>query len=85
MQRLTSQFLIGYRSMEAGKLECIVGSIPAIELLCDRVEEVLMNKYFKGKPPSRKIYFKEEDILEMKYFLGQHGRGQKSDVLPTAP
>lgn len=34
-------------------------TVSAIELYCDRVEEFTMNKYFKGKGPNKKIYFRE--------------------------
>ena len=33
-----------------------------------------MNKYFKGKPPGRKIYFKEEEIQAMRYHLTVAGK-----------
>ena len=44
-------------------------TIPEIELICDKMEDLLLNKYFKGKPIKGKIYFKEEKVLEIKYFL----------------
>lgn len=35
-------------------------TVPEIEILCDKMEEALLNKYFKGRGPALKIYFKEE-------------------------
>lgn len=35
------------------------------------MEEALLNKYFRGKGPSPKIYFKEEEIAEITYYLKQ--------------
>ena len=42
---------------------------PEIELYCDKAEEFIMNKYFKGKTLSNKIYLKEDVIQEISYFL----------------
>lgn len=28
-----------------------------------------MNKYFRGKGPAKKIYFKEEEINEINYYI----------------
>lgn len=44
---------------------------PEIELYCDKAEEFIMNKYFKGKTLSNKIYLKEDVIQEISYFLGE--------------
>lgn len=35
-----------------------------------------MNKYFKGKSPGNKIYFKEDYIQEIAYFLNEKKTGE---------
>lgn len=32
-----------------------------------------MNKYFKGRGPSTKIYFKEEEVAEIGYYIQKSG------------
>jgi len=43
--------------------------IPEVELLCDQMEEFMVSKYFKGKGMSKKIYFLDDKIQEMNYYL----------------
>jgi hypothetical protein len=50
-------------------LDCFLKTIPEIELYCDKIEEFMQNKYFKGKGAAKKIYFRYEEIDEMVYHL----------------
>jgi hypothetical protein len=68
---VTDVFVKRYRECDWTILDCFMKSLPEIELLCDRMEEFLMNKYFRGKGPSKKIYFPEEKIREICYYLKQ--------------
>lgn len=43
-------------------MDCFISVLPEIELITDRLEDFIMNKYFKGKSLGRKIGLKEEDI-----------------------
>ena len=43
--------------------------MPELELLCDKIEDLLVNKYLKGKKINTKIEFKEERIAEVLYYL----------------
>jgi hypothetical protein len=72
LRLLVDYFLANYTTIDALTLDCFMHSLPEIELLCDRVEEFLMNKYFKGRAPPRKIYFQQDKIDEIAYYLGSH-------------
>lgn len=39
-----------------------MNTMPEIELTCDKIEDLLLNKYFKGKPIKGKIYLREEKV-----------------------
>lgn len=71
MEHLVSSFKNSYKKYDGCELECFMQTVSAIELYCDRVEEFTMNKYFKGKGPSKKIYFREEELEEISYYLHQ--------------
>lgn len=44
------------------------------------MESFITNKYFKGKNPNRKVYFKEEILQEMQYYLAESAAaGKKED------
>jgi hypothetical protein len=60
--------------------------VPEIELLCDQMESFITNKYFKGKNPNRKVYFSEETLQEMEYYLAESmAEGKKEeDFIRTA-
>lgn len=73
-----------YRTMEREDVYCFLNSIPEVELLCDELDEFVMNKYFKGKSPSKKIYFKEEDINEILYYLQMNGDKKEEEMVKTA-
>jgi hypothetical protein len=61
-------------------------TLPEIELLCDRMEEVMLNKYFRGKGPTQKIYFKVEEAEEITYYIHRQTiyRKDSSEELNTA-
>ena len=40
-----------------------------MELICDKIEDLLVNKYIKGKKVNAKIEFKEENVAELEYYL----------------
>ena len=51
--------------------------VPEIEILCDDIEEFLMNKYFKQKSLGKKLYFKEEKLQEMTFYLSKNKKEEK--------
>lgn len=65
------QVLKSYKAYTLSDLQCFMKTLPEIELLCDRMEEVMLNKYFRGKGPSQKIYFKVEEAEEINYYIKQ--------------
>lgn len=67
-------------------LECFMDSVPEIELLCDQMESMITNKYYKGKIPNKKVYFSEEMLQEMEYYrLGMKSSGKiEEDFIRTA-
>lgn len=60
--------LANYKSKDPNVLECFVVSVPEIELLCDQMEAMITNKYYKGKNPNKKVYFSEETLQEIDYY-----------------
>ena len=58
IEKIVKKFIIDYKECSLRSLEFFLSIIPEIELYCDKAEEFLMNKYFKGKGPTTKIYLK---------------------------
>ena len=46
-----------------------LGAIGEIELMADRVEDFLMNKYFAKEKVHKKLYFKAEEVAKLQYKL----------------
>ena len=46
-----------YRIYNPTDLKCFLRSLPELELTCDKVEDVVVNKYLKGKKNSCKVEF----------------------------
>lgn len=60
-------------------------TLPEIELMCDKIEEILVNKHFKGSPPLIKLYLKEDRIQEICYYIRSYGEALKSkEIIQTA-
>lgn len=83
MEHLVSNFKSSYKNYGSCELECFMQTVSAIELYCDRVEEFTMNKYFKGKGPNKKIYFREEELGEISYYLQQARTARTEESSPT--
>ena len=66
---LTEQIMHQYKAYNPIDLKCFLDSIPEMETICDRIEDLLVNKYLRGKKVSSKIEFKEESVAELKYYL----------------
>lgn len=64
---IVHRFVKEHKEIDIGQLKCFMKTLPEIELFCDKMEELLLNKYFKGKGPSPKIYFNEEEVAEIHY------------------
>lgn len=77
-----------YRKQEAEVLECFLGSVPEIELLCDQMENFITNKYYKGSNPNKKVYFRMEALQEIEHHLAQAAAAklnhQEEDFIRTA-
>ena len=69
MKMIIDEILTNYRVFDVSQLKCFMKTIPEIELTCDKMEDLLLSKYFKGKAIKAKIYFKEEKVQEICYFL----------------
>lgn len=52
---LCDQILRQYRVYNPKDLKCFLQSLPELELLCDKIEDLLVNKYLKGKKIAAKI------------------------------
>jgi hypothetical protein len=63
MKFICDRFLRLHKELDFLIIDTLYKIIPEIELLCDQMEEFMINKYFKAKSLSKKIYFKQEDIL----------------------
>ena len=83
---ICSHIFHNFKAYELSDLQCFMKTLPEIELLCDRMEEVMLNKYFRGKGPAQKIYFKVEEAEEITYYIHQHTiyRKDSSEELNTA-
>ncbi len=69
LKSIIDEIVGNYRRLDVGQLKCFMKTIPEIQLTCDKMEDLLLNKYFKGKPIKAKIYFKQEKVQEICYFL----------------
>lgn len=68
-------------------LECFIGSVPEIELLCDQMENFITNKYYKGNNPNKKVYFKAEALQEIEHYIFEAGEEKgkiEEDFIRTA-
>ena len=63
LKNICDCILKDYQTYDLELVECFVNSINEMELVADKMEDFLMNKYFKGKHLHRKIYFKVEQIF----------------------
>lgn len=88
MKKVIDELLGDYRRQEAEVLECFVGSVPEIELLCDQMENFITNKYYKGNNPNKKVYFKVEALQEIEHHLAQAAaakeHAEEEDFIRTA-
>ena len=60
---------------------------PEVEVLCDQMEDFFLNKHFKNEKLGKRLYFREEDIQELRYYLGQDGqfgKEKEEDLVRTA-
>ena len=57
---MVKQIFEHYREYSRSDLRCFLKVLPEIEMVCDKIEDVLSNKYIKGKKPSSKLELKEE-------------------------
>lgn len=62
LKHLIDHIIEFYQQCDLVDLGCFIKTLPEIELVADKIEDFLMNKYFRGKGPSKKIYFNEEQI-----------------------
>lgn len=69
LRYLVGQIISQYRIYNPVDLRCFLKTIPEMELICDKIEDLLVNKYIKGKKVNAKIEFKEENVAELEYYL----------------
>ena len=50
-------------------MRCFLKVLPEIELVCDKIEDLLSNKYLKGKRANVKLELKEELVAEIDYYI----------------
>jgi hypothetical protein len=60
MRHLIDDYMLHYEQHNINDAHCFFETIPEIELLVDKMDDFLVNKYFKGSAPSLNIYIKEE-------------------------
>lgn len=86
LRGITSCFIKEHQSSPFEDLKCFIKTLPEIELLCDKMEELLLNKYFKGRGPSSKIYFQEEEIAEITFYIAhlEHSLSKNGSYLEEA-
>lgn len=58
MKLIIDQILLTYRELDVEQLKGFMKTMPEIELTCDKIEDLLLNKYFKGKSIKGKIYLR---------------------------
>ena len=66
---LISKVMNNYKLCSRVDLVCFLQVIPEMETVCDRTEDLLVNKYMKGKKIRQKVEFTEEVVAEMSFHL----------------
>ena len=66
---LISKVMNNYKLCSRAELTCFLQVIPEMETVCDRMEDLLVNKYTKGKKIRQKVEFTEEVVAEMSFHL----------------
>lgn len=69
MRYICDRFTKLYPHIEISIIRSFYSIIPEIELLCDEMEEYVVSKYYKGKGIGKKLYFQEEKIKEIQFYL----------------
>lgn len=65
MVKIVESLFKSFYDIEAGQLRMFLDVIPELEILADRIDEFLLNKYFDGEKPKRDLYFKLEEIAKI--------------------
>ena len=66
---LINKVMSNYRLCSKADLRCFLKVIPEMETICDRTEDLLVNKYMKGKKVRQKVEFTEEVVAEISFYL----------------
>jgi hypothetical protein len=53
-------------------LAVFLGAVSEIELMADRIEDFLMNKYFAKAKVDKRLEFKAEEVAKLDYHIRQH-------------
>jgi hypothetical protein len=69
LKYISNHFLTSYQQIDPSLVTYFTDMIKDIELLCDQLEDLFLNKYFKSEKMGKRLYFKEEDVQELRYFL----------------
>lgn len=69
MKHICNRFITAYDHIDREILISFNSIICEIEILIDSVDEFLLNKYYKEKSMGVKLYFKEEQIQELTFYL----------------
>jgi hypothetical protein len=71
MRYICTYFTQAYMNTSLSIVELFTSIVPELEILCDRMEDFFLNKYYKTESLGRRLYFNEQSILEIKYYLMQ--------------
>ena len=69
MRYICGYFIESYERVDVGLLEFFLSVVPELEKLCDQMEDFFLNKYYKSEKLGKRLYFNEDKIQELKYYL----------------
>jgi hypothetical protein len=88
MRHICNHFLTAYTSIPLGTLEFFLAIVPEVELLCDQLEDYFLNKYFRCQEMGRRLYFKEEQLMELRWHIvkekGEEREKKAEEMLRTS-
>ena len=69
MRYICGHFMKSYMNISPEILDMFCSTVPNFELLCDQMEDFFLNKYYRSEKLGKRLYFKEETIQELRYYL----------------
>ena len=78
MRHICHFFISAQEKISIETLEYFGDMIGELEILCDSMEDFFLNKHFKSDKMGKRLYFKEEEVQQLKYCLDQR-RNKKEE------